>query len=511
LCSNQTKPPPPPRMSDDEEAGGFGGASESEEETGFGGADEEDEETGFGMGDEEEEDEEEVEAGFGALEEEEEEDGEGFGAAEEDEEEPEPEPVVVVKKAKKGVDFTEFAPKHFKDGNTGQYQLEAIEAPLLNVKGKNRQAAACQIFVHICKWMGITAVVGKATISTLKTAAKIIFPGLMSEMLRDETYCQLMKQMTGNPAVSSRARGTILLTLLVGSYLPSSKLMPTVRKFIADGPSGYVSYQNMLLRRTLANGARFEPPCSFELSSAKRKQIMRVPVKTDCKTKSMTQARLDPASTNQEWVAEIAGKCGVVDTVGYAIFIDRWDHGFSLNDKGGGKGEKGMHVMDAISKADTKMPAGTDSKVAANIFGQLSFRREFFTNDYDPMLDKEGTSITYHQLQVDIADGVFLCDTDDEWNELVAQMYYVERGDLIETEELVQWISHALPASVLAKNPAEKRAPAIEKIHAKATYTKKEHSRQQVQGAVIQFALKHWGSQKSFDEQDMRVLTPNGK
>ena len=115
-------------------------------------------------------------------------------------------------------------------------------------------------------------------------------------MLRDETYCQVMKQMTNNPAVSSRARGTILLTLMVGSYLPSGKLMPTVRKFIADGPSGYVSYSNMLLGRTLHNGARFEPPCCFELSSAKRKQIMRLPVKTDCITKSMTQARLDPVS-----------------------------------------------------------------------------------------------------------------------------------------------------------------------------------------------------------------------
>ena len=74
--------------------------------------------------------------------------------------EPEPEPPKA-KKAKPGVDFTEFAPKHFKEGNTVGYQLEAITSPLLKVKGKNRQAAACGIFVHICKWMGITAKVGK--------------------------------------------------------------------------------------------------------------------------------------------------------------------------------------------------------------------------------------------------------------------------------------------------------------------------------------------------------------
>ena len=82
---------------------------------------------------------------------------------------------------------------------------------------------------------------------------------------------------------------------------------------------------------------------------------------------------------------------------------------------------------------------------------------------------------------------------------------------MIETDELVQWIKHALPASVLTKNPAEKRAPAVEKIHAKATYTKKSHSKQEVQGEVLKFALKHWGAQKSFDEQHHRVLTPNGE
>ena len=119
-------------------------------------------------------------------------------------------------------------------------------------------------------------------------------------------------------------------------------------------------------------------------------------------------------------------------------------------------------------------------------------------------------AITYHQLQADIAKGLYLCDTDDEWNELVAQMYYVEQGDLIETDELVAWIKHSLPASVLAKNTAEKRAPAIEKVHAKSTFTKKMWPAQQVQGEVIKFALKHWGAQKSYDEKDMRVLTPNG-
>ncbi len=60
--------------------------------------------------------------------------------------------------------------------------------------------------------------------------------------------------MTDNPSRESRARGTILLTLIVGSYAPSGKLFTTLRQFIQDGPPGFKTYLNMLLRRTLENG-----------------------------------------------------------------------------------------------------------------------------------------------------------------------------------------------------------------------------------------------------------------
>lgn len=90
-----------------------------------------------------------------------------------------------------------------------------------------------------------------------------------------------MKQLTNNPAKGSRARGVILLCLIIGCYAPSGKLIPTLRKFIDDGPPGFRPYMNLLLRRTLHNGPRSEPPCSLELNAAKRKMLMRIVVATD--------------------------------------------------------------------------------------------------------------------------------------------------------------------------------------------------------------------------------------
>jgi len=481
----------------DEEAGGFGGASESEEEDagGFGGA---------------EEDEEEIEAGFGALEEEdeEEEDGGGFGEAAEDEEElameAEPEPP---KPKDDTHSFAKFAAKHIKGDNTGNYQLEAISAPLLKVDKKHADKAK-QTFVHVCRWLGITAVVGKATLNTIKTAAAIVKPALKEVQLRDETYCQLMKQMTDNPAPSSRARGVILLTVLIGAFAPSKVLLPVVRKFIADGPPGFVPYQRLLLRRTLCNGAREEPPAQMEISAAKKKQIARVQVSTDLMTKKTNTARLDPASVCKEWVTEIANREGIKDSYGYSIFVERLGKLTSM----GGAGGDGMHVMDVISKLDQEaVKAGGKAADYSELAGSLSFQKQYFRPDHDSMKDPAGTQLTYHQIQAGMKEGIYLCKTDADWNMLAAIMFYAEYGEVVDDAQMIKSIELWLPASVLAKGDAKSRFGPVSKAHAKGEYSRKQFNPCQTQDLLIKYALEHWSMVNSFSSDGALMLVPNGK
>ena len=68
--------------------------------------------------------------------------------------------------------------------------------------------------------------------------------------MRDEIYCQVIKQSTDNPAKLSRAKGVILLSLIVGCFPPAKTLMPVVMNFIGQGPPGFRPYLNMLMNRT---------------------------------------------------------------------------------------------------------------------------------------------------------------------------------------------------------------------------------------------------------------------
>ena len=82
---------------------------------------------------------------------------------------------------------------------------------------------------------------------------------------RDEIYCQICKQLTQNPFKSSHALGWVLLSLCVGCFAPSNRLIKYVWCFISEGPPGYAPYCEERLRRTQLNGTRHQPPSWLEL------------------------------------------------------------------------------------------------------------------------------------------------------------------------------------------------------------------------------------------------------
>ncbi|XP_067164648.1 myosin XVB isoform X2 [Apteryx mantelli] len=94
------------------------------------------------------------------------------------------------------------------------------------------------------------------------------------EILHDEVYCQVIKQVTHNPQKESLLRGWLLLNLLTGYFLPSNVLMPYATKFLQQASSDPSSNHHDIakicqsnLRKNVMYGGRRHLPFPVEMEA----------------------------------------------------------------------------------------------------------------------------------------------------------------------------------------------------------------------------------------------------
>lgn len=131
-----------------------------------------------------------------------------------------------------------------------KYSNELLYQPLLQkvLTDEKTSKDACEIFTTILKYMGDLPA-PKAKFSNEYTD-KIFTGPLENEVLKDEVYCQIMKQLTFNRLSLSEDRGWELMYLITGLYLPSARLLEELQKFLKSRTHPFVEYCLQRLQKT---------------------------------------------------------------------------------------------------------------------------------------------------------------------------------------------------------------------------------------------------------------------
>nr|CAI5836957.1 unnamed protein product [Callosobruchus analis] len=269
---------------------------------------------------------------------------------------------------------------------------------------------------------------------TLEKLHFVIGHGILRAELRDEIYAIICKQLTGNHIKASYARGWILLTLCVGCFPPSDRMINYLKAFIRTGPPGYAPYCEEKLNRTIQNGARTQPPSWLELIAAKNKESISLQVSLSDGTEQTIS--VDSATTSEEMLKHLATLLNLKDTFGFSLFIALYDKVMSL-------GSEKDNVMDAISQCEQySKEQGHHEK---NSPWRIFLRKEIFTPWHDPSFDPTATRLIYRQIVKGLKNGEYRCVAEADVASLIALQYYVDNGPKMQKAVLQSRLGEYMP------------------------------------------------------------------
>ncbi|KAB5531005.1 hypothetical protein PHYPO_G00135900 [Pangasianodon hypophthalmus] len=163
-----------------------------------------------------------------------------------------------------------------------------IQESLIEFTDENMNKIAADIFLAIMKFMGDYPIKGQTEQDIISTILR-----LTGEygLLRDEAYCQVLKQITENTSskTDSCQRGWRILYILTAYYRCSEVLKPYLLKYLQDACAGPgVQYQGIAkaceqnLRKTFQYGGRNKYPNTMELkammaSRSSKRQLFLLP------------------------------------------------------------------------------------------------------------------------------------------------------------------------------------------------------------------------------------------
>uniref|UniRef100_A0AAR2LJP9 Myosin VIIAa n=1 Tax=Pygocentrus nattereri TaxID=42514 RepID=A0AAR2LJP9_PYGNA len=300
---------------------------------------------------------------------------------------------------------------------------EPIKQPLLKkvLAHEELSQEACMAFIDILLILGYMGdYPSKRTRSVNELTDQIFEGALKAEPLKDEIFCQILKQLTENHVKYSEEKGWELLWLCTGLFPPSNVLLPHIQRFLQSKKHHPLSLDCMQrLQKALRNGSRKYPPHLVEVEAIQHKttQIFHkvyFPDDTDeaFEVESSTKAK--------DFCLNISGRLLLKSPEGFSLFVKISDKVISVPE-GDFFFDFVRHLTDWIKKA---RPA----KDVPSLTYQVFFMKKLWTNTV-PGKDSFADSIFhYYQELPKYLRGYHKCSRDEVF-QLAALIYRVKFED----------------------------------------------------------------------------------
>ncbi|XP_054125889.1 unconventional myosin-VIIa [Melozone crissalis] len=302
------------------------------------------------------------------------------------------------------------------------YTREPIKQPLLKkiLGSEELSQEACMAFIAVLKYMGDYP--SKRTRSVNELTDQIFEGALKAEPLKDEIYCQTLKQLTDNHIKYSEEKGWELLWLCTGLFPPSNILLPHVQRFLQTRKHHPLAADCIQrLQKALRNGSRKYPPHLVEVEAIQHKttQIFHkvyFPDDTDeaFEVESSTKAK--------DFCQNISNRLLLKSSEGFSLFVKISDKVISVPE-GDFFFDFVRHLTDWIKKARPSKDG-----IVPSLTYQVFFMKKLWTNTM-PGKDSMADSIFhYYQELPKYLRGYHKCSR-EEVLQLAALIYRVKFED----------------------------------------------------------------------------------
>nr|CAI5827163.1 unnamed protein product [Callosobruchus analis] len=245
-----------------------------------------------------------------------------------------------------------------------------------------------------------------------------IFDGpLKHEILRDEIYCQIMKQLTDNRNRLSEERGWELMWLATGLFTCSQGLLKELTTFLRSRRHPISQDSLQRLQKTLRNGQRKYPPHQVEVEAIQHKttQIFHKVYFPDDTDEAF---EVDSSTRAKDFCQNISTRLNLRSSEGFSLFVKIADKVISVPE-GDFFFDFVRHLTDWIRKARPSRDG-----VAPHFSYQVFFMKKLWTNTV-PGKDRNADLIFhFHQELPKLIRGYHKC-TKEEAAKLAALVYRI--------------------------------------------------------------------------------------